>query len=407
MLNTTILSLHVMSLASKSSFMIATNMHNSVTKTIIFKSSFSHFFTSVFSSYTTKHKSIFQETRFSHSLETPLVFESEYNCAINTSSNFEIGVVHNRTISPANSFVGWAEQAAFYLLNCGDVIIQFCTFEDCHSIHGGGSIRVVQNCTVFIHSTQFKRSRTSLRKGATIYAVRADGLYDQEDTDDKNVRNVVMNDTALPALSIQNCCFSDCYPEGDQNLYGVCLYSSAKDTILFMSSAVNCPGTDKKAAEGAQFDMQAEIVKSKNVNITGGKAKFCAGIEYRYARKGYFLYQSISNIEACMFATAFTDINVKDIEISFCNYDNNNLIYSGKANDVNLFPGLIHARFNDVIIDTFCFTHFRDSTNKGKIISRGTEWHNNTGDWNNYEQLIKITVKNCYADESVRGHPKS
>lgn len=105
-----------------------------------------------------------------------------------------------------------------------------------------------------------------------------------------------------------------------------------------------------------------------------------------------------------MFATVFTDINVKDIEISFCNYDNNNLIYWGKANDANLFPGLIHARFNDIVIDTFCFTHFRDSTNKGKIISRGTEWHNNTGDWNNYEQLTKITVKNCYADESVRGH---
>lgn len=105
-----------------------------------------------------------------------------------------------------------------------------------------------------------------------------------------------------------------------------------------------------------------------------------------------------------MFATVFTDINVKDIEISFCNYDNNNLIYCGKANDANLFPRLIHARFNDIVIDTFCFTHFRDSTNKGKIISRGTEWHNNTGDWNNYEQLTKITVKNCYADESVRGH---
>lgn len=399
MINTTILSLHIMSLALTSPLINVPNRHNSATQTLIKRSVFSNIFSSVFVSYTTKHASKFHETTFAKTLNTPLIFLSEdMNCAVNISQTYP-GVVDHRTIN-AGSFGDWADKRAYYLENCGDVIIQFCIFDSCSNtkeLYGGGSLVVEQYCTVFIYATQFKNSYTVKRKGAAIYAVQKSGLYENDK------KEIIIDDTPLPEFTIQECCFSDCHNNEDDKLYGVAIYCCAENTILFMSSAVNCPGPTHNRAEGAQFDMQADIVKSKNVNITGGKSKYCAGIEYRNAKKGYFLYQTITNIEGCMFATAFTNINADGIEISYSNYNKIALEYNGGDNDVNLYPGLVHVRFKDIIIDTFVFTNLNVRSSKGaKIISRGTDWFNNTeGIWSNHEQDLKITVKNCYADNSV------
>ena len=71
----------------------------------------------------------------------------------------------------------------------------------------------------------------------------------------------------LPYMNIQYCCFQNCF--GGDDLYGVAIYSSATESILYYASTANCPGENGGRVGGAQFDLQATNVTSQYVNATG------------------------------------------------------------------------------------------------------------------------------------------
>lgn len=396
MLNTTIVSLHMMSLLSTSPLYTIRNQFNGLVRTSFYNSHFSHMFTNVFVSYTNKHQTLFNNNLFSHSLSTPLKFVSEYNCGINSSNSNVDMPIQNQLISDSN-FTGdnLKNKRAYFKSDCGDISIYFCTFLNCYSQdENGGSILVTQDCVVVIHSTQFIGSHTTMNRGGACCIVKQFNTYD----------DASIKDEQLQSLNVQYCCFSGCYPQTDnESLYGLALFCASKETVVYFSSTIDCPPTDHDISSGgAQIDIQSDYVKSKNVNITGGRAKYCGGIEYRYATKGHFKFQTISNIKECMFATSFTSISINDLEISFSNYDRNRLVNNAVDKDKNLKPGLIHIREKDIVISNFCFTKLIDDTNAGAmIISRGTYYTNEEGKEINHLQKIRITLNNCYRDSSI------
>lgn len=203
----------------------------------------------------------------------------------------------------------------------------------------------------------------------------------------------------LPQLDIQYCCFDDCFG-ANAGLYGVALFSAADKTILLYTSSVNCPGLEKTIAEGAQFDIQANTISSQQVNASTSQSWYCGAIEYRYASKGSFKFETISDIK-CMFGIAYSSIVQKDLDLSMSNMIRIKLERHVSQNDpdsmINVFSGLIHVRnIDSITISNFCFL---DNNLKNindddqKIISRGTD-----GSSEHKIQPIKVILNNCYYD---------
>lgn len=164
---------------------------------------------------------------------------------------------------------------------------------------------------------------------------------------------------------------------------------------------MNCPPEDKPfLSGGAQIDIQADQVKSKNVNVTGGMAKYCAAIEIRYATMGFYKFQTISNIKECMFASSF--YNATDMELSFSNYDNISFVNNAEEKDVNLRPGSIYIWNRDIVINNFAFTNFIDMNSVNPlIVSRGTYYVKEDSNEVNRMQKLKVTFNNCYRDGTI------
>lgn len=388
MLNTTIFSLNVFSMLSTSPlYMIKVNFNGPVL-TSFYNSQFSHTFTSSIASFTTHHKTIIKKTIFSYSMDTP-VFISSANCGIDDTHKIPDPF---KDITVDGSKLGWENSRAFFLEDCGDVEIYYSTFKNCFSKNvAGGSLCVQQQCTVVLHGVTFSNSKTSHCRGGAV------SISKSSNTDCGNSDSCTNpNDEMLTQLTAQYCCFSNCYPQTNDTLFGVALFASAENTTLFFASTVDCPKANNEAIpKGAQFDIAATNVKSKNVNITGGKAHFCAGIEYRQSHHGFFKFQTISNIAECMFATAYSSGNLDDLEISYSNFFNNFIrkIPNDYTKYEGLDPGLVHIIKNSIVIDHFYFKNFKGA-NYPKIVSRGLAE-------NGKQQEIYIYLNNCYFDSSV------
>lgn len=102
-------------------------------------------------------------------------------------------------------------------------------------------------------------------------------------------------------------------------MYGAAMYIVSNETTLLYTSTIDCPGTDHSRSVGAQFDINSLNVTSKCINITGGQAIYCSGIEYRYATSGFFRFQSMSNGYGT-YITAFSDIEIDSFSIDYLNY---------------------------------------------------------------------------------------
>ena len=221
-----------MSMASASPFHIIQNQHCGIVQSIITKSYFSHFFSSAYLSVLVNHNTIFFHNEFSYSLSTPIVFESD--------DALHCGIASNQLDNIKNPINGYTISQIYYENDtCGNVNISFCIFKDCQSSDKfGGSIRVIEDCIVFIHGCQFESSHTKSNRGGAIYAVLRSGKSENE----KNEMQI--NDEYLSVLNIQYCCFSKCYPEDSENLYGLSVYSAAFQTVLYYSTTSNCPPVD-------------------------------------------------------------------------------------------------------------------------------------------------------------------
>lgn len=76
-------------------------------------------------------------------------------------------------------------------------------------------------------------------------------------------------------------------------MYGVAVFSSAKNNLFYYTSTVNFPGKSAlPKSKGALFDLQSENVTSQYANCTSANSNFCGGIEYRHANQGFFKFSN-------------------------------------------------------------------------------------------------------------------
>lgn len=263
----------------------------------------------------------------------------------------------------------------------GDVIIAGCAFIGCKAGYAnGGAISIEQNSNVMIHDSLFIACST-VRNGGALFICRTPLNTETDKGGD-------LENFRIPKLDVQYCCFQDCYTyqSGDNpyERYGVAMFSAADETTLFYASTTNCSFND--GTRGAQFDLQAEDISSKYINITGGKALSTCGIEYRKATTGYFIYQTMAKMY-CTWVTAFTNAEIDNLNLSFCNYIDN--IIKNCDNGNNIQPGLVFIKNTDIIIDHFYFkgTDF-DTNSNAKIVARDSGGSSNKN----------IKMINCYID---------
>lgn len=358
MLNATILSLNVLSMMHSSPFYSLYNTHQTYLKSTFINSHFVHFFSNVFISFTPKHETSFQNCLFSQILDSSIKLNdgSDTYCFLKSSN--ESKNIFKKGSPIENQII---EKRSYFTKSCGNITINKCIFNGCHSAKSyGGSIDIEQKCFVIIYNTIFNNSSTDQNCGGACYIVKSQGEDNPPEFDDSQ----------LPQLNVEYCCFQNCY--GNKNLYGVALFSASKKTKLQFTSSVNCPGFQRTATSGAQFDMQANNIESKHINATQGHATHCSGIEIRYASKGYFKFQTIYEM-VCLFAVAFT--NIEKLELSYSNIYNISLIMPPNSTD---YPGVIYVQEEDadtIKIDHFCFFEidFGHDNNNSKLVTRGID----------------------------------
>lgn len=377
MLNITLFSLNVLSSFATSPFYTIHDSHKRYLQSSFYNSHFSHSFTPYIITYTTNHRTIIKNSIFSFTLDSSLKFS-------NLQSTITIG---GKTYTGSMYESDSDDHRPYFVDGSSDLIITGCIFDHCYAKNQGGSIIILQDCSATIHNTIFNYSYTESITGGAIFAAKTIS-EDHENFENEQIQKI----------DIQYCCFQNCY--GTSSLYGVAIFSAAKENILFYASTVNCPGLTGTQTAGAQFDLQAETVTSKQVNCTGGNSNFCGGIEYRHAKNGFFLFQTISHMK-CMFAVSYTDITDYNIESEMCNIMNVEL-RRGKINDQLVYSGLIHVRkTHSFHISKFAFIEntmndelfIKDEqkyTDIKTIISRGTE--------GGTIEYIDITLSDCFFD---------
>lgn len=392
MLNITLISLNIFSLLSISPFYSIQNS-NKLPQTLILNSHFSHSFNNIIASYTSNHRTYIKNSIFSFTLESAVKFSNniinnkliQYNANCTFDANSPIG---GQIIN--GEMFGNDEHHSVFLHDCGDIIITGCIFNNCYSNEPGGSIIILQNCSATIHNTIFNCSHTKNITGGAVFAAGSI---------DKDTHN--FDNDKIIKLDIQYCCFQNCYGDADSNdispLYGIAVFSSAINNILYYASTVHCPGPNRKAT-GAQFDLQGTNVSSKYVNSTGGNSKYCGGIEYRHPSNGFFRFQTISD-SICMFSVSYTNILSQKVDLSLSNIVNVTLKYGFPA-DERVRSALIHIRqtktiilsnfsFIDNIMEDEPFTHHDKTLIDHKMVfSRGY--------FDKDIEYVDISIDNCY-----------
>lgn len=143
MINSTFLSLNVISIMSMSPFFIVHNNHNGIIISSFYNIHMSRCFSNILVSSTAKHQTLFKNCYISNILNSAIKLSNE--CPI----DFEKG-------NPINSKTFQSSQLTFNG-DCGNITIVDCTFNNCQSSTYGGSLYIEQDCYVIIHGTVFKR----------------------------------------------------------------------------------------------------------------------------------------------------------------------------------------------------------------------------------------------------------
>lgn len=158
-------------------------------------------FTNVVFTYNIKYQTFFKKSLFSNLLKTPLKFVTKYDCWIDSSkSNVQMSIFNN-TIAVSNFSDSWLNKRAYFISECGNISIYYCTFIKSYSLNeNGGSLLVTQDLSVIIYGTQFIDSHTSMNHDS-------------------------MKTTIYQLLNVQYCCFSGCYPEtNNEKFFGLALF---------------------------------------------------------------------------------------------------------------------------------------------------------------------------------------
>lgn len=255
MINTTILSLNILSLASYSPFYTMYNINKGILCFSLCNSQISYLFNSVIQSYTRNHQTLIKNTIISHTLNSAIKFSSEgetSSCSIFPNFPFESNTPIDNKEFNGKTCDADKDCHLSFKGDCGDLIITKCTFEGCHSKESGGSISIIQDCSVTIHGTIFNDSKTTDgRYGGAVFIVKSLGKgYDDPKWAD-------ISNGEIKKLDVQYCCFSNCY--GSNILMGVAVLCSADQMMLYFASTTNCQVTQKTKQKGPNLIFKQEM----------------------------------------------------------------------------------------------------------------------------------------------------
>lgn len=329
------------------------NRKNFKSFSLISKSHFSHSYSHIIYSGTNFFSAEINNNAFTLTLSTPLVFidsveyydgvcRNDQKCCVSKNYDFKPGqTIENLNLTP-NDFPDWNHKRPhFERKQCGDLKITKCNFQGCFTeTNEGGGIIVSAYLALILHHCTFDDCRSNLH-GAGGAIGTTFGFVD-ENPDFGNTKK----------LDIQYTCFSNCYQLTDQKGFGTALIMAAEDVIFYYASTVNCP-CNGKTAYGAQFDIKAsKSITSQFVNATGGKSLYCGAMEYRKATSGFFQYQTLTQMK-CKYVSAFTSVEINDINIRLCNVNDNEI--SGDTSKDNNMPALVFTREKNLIVSNFFF----------------------------------------------------
>lgn len=185
MLNTTLLSLNIISLYSISPCFILN--HNSYRKqSLIQHSHFSHFFSSVLYSKTENHYTSVKSTTFSNFVDTPLQFrETPYyyegicqlysQCCVSTNYYFEFNkAIQQLSITDSNFQKNLKIRECFLKKDMETFALPIANFIRCYSVPtSGGGILVAQNCKTELYGCIFDNCLSRSHGGACSIAKEA------------------------------------------------------------------------------------------------------------------------------------------------------------------------------------------------------------------------------------------
>lgn len=411
--NITLLSLNIISLYSMSP-LYTINSNSYYKTTYLCNSKFMRFYSNVLYSNTEFQSSIVKNNAFIQTFNTPLVFTDGdtyegvcladgSKCCFSTTYNFQKNTaIKGQTVSQENFPNNWAGKHPIFVNDlCGPIQISECTFKNCGSTSDfGGGLLVEANLEVILHHCVFD-SCYSKRHGAG-------GAIGKRMSYDEKYNEPGLEDAKR--LDIQYTCFQDNYQTDDNQGFGSALIMAANDVVLFYASTVNCP-RDKKAY-GAQFDIKAEnSITSQFVNSSGGHSRFCGTIEYRSAKKGFFRFQTLTQMR-CKYVTSFTSVIINQIVITSCNVNNNTI--SQDSDDLRNMPSLIFVREKPLLVKNFYFFNnvFRDN---GKVAERDIKYGHTKiiiedsfmdfNDQNKWDTSY-VSIVNCdFNDKTLKSFP--
>lgn len=313
-----------------SSPMLVLNSRHDMTSNIkINQVSTQNFFSTFLFSYSNTIQTQISKSNFINFIQTPLVFRNHelLDAQFCSTDNFTYSKFKDCQIVLNNE-------------KFSDVLIVDCTFENnaLSNNNRGGAIYFCFDGSLTVFGTFF--IKFSAQDGGAIFAAKSDG------TSGANMDR----DNAKLFLS-HYCCYSSCYAKG----YGSAGLIAASDLQLNFSSTINCPDSEN-TADGAQFDLQSGSSKSpgsiasSNINSTTVHSKYCASLEYRNVKYGFFKFQTIVN-HIGGFITSFTSLT-EEVDISNCNIVNATLSHNL---DNKAIPGVIHVRDKNIKVSEFFF----------------------------------------------------
>lgn len=387
MLNTTLLSLNIISLYSISPSFILN--HNSYRKqSLIQHSHFSHFFSSVLYSKTENHYTSVKSTTFSNFVDTPLQFREETyyyeglcqldsQCCVSVNYYFEINkAIQELNITDSDFPEEFVDKRMYFTGRCGDIRIANCQFIRCYSEDSsGGGILVAQYCKTELHSCIFDNCLSRSHGGACAIA--------------KEVLNDPSLDPGMESYKISkkfDCkynCFQNCFV-GNPKGFGSSMIVGAEEISIQYSSSVN----DNNNFEnwGAKYDLLGDYIETNHLNCSDGDSAYCSGIEYREMKFCIFKFNTLMLTKG-KYVIAFNAYanDIDNFRISMCNIVHNVLLNRHDYTGSNP-PGFIFYLGSSLLIDHFFFC-YNECNDEATILTTLID---------DIDEYPPVIMRNCY-----------
>lgn len=228
----------------------------------------------------------------------------------------------------------------------------YCNRNEPDNYRRGGAIKFLtngfSNAKATIYSSSFYQCRVDKGDGGAIFVC----MTERESRPDGSTRPTHEMNAIFNSMY---CCYLQCsahaYELGEKAGYGQATFIFSKHIELFYSSAVRCP--HNTLSTGASFDLFSEDIKSRYINATESSSTYCASMEYRNAKTGFFQFQTFIKMKGG-FMMSLTDFqDDQKLDISYCNF------YDCTSTEIqdntDQYSCIIYVKKSPVVITHFCF----------------------------------------------------